>query len=259
MEIFSIPAFKSSVSACDAPQIHRTMSDPAPTYSVTGGARIGFVNYSWPMATLNATADRLTIATSLFGLLGMGTYSFGKDQVLSMESCGWLPVLGQGVRIHHTVAGYPAKMIFWGNPQKTLAGIAAVGFVPAPAHAGILQQRPNPGFPLRWLPLLVLAIIWNGLFLLAGNGPSAAFDPGLPVVLALGLFFAVSMTALRSPAVQKIFLKPGRHFGEVRNAFVLTACITGFMAVIFGVLAIGSALVGPKDAKPVTPPVKSIR
>ena len=111
------------------------MSEPSPTYSVTGGARIGLMNYSWPMAKLTATADRLTLTTTMFGLFGMGTYSFTCDQILSMEPYGFIPVIGQGIRITHAVAGYLRDVLFWGNPRQTLAGIAAVGFAPAPGLA----------------------------------------------------------------------------------------------------------------------------
>ena len=61
------------------------MTDSSSTYTATGGARIGFVNYTWPLAKLMATTDRLTVTTTMFGLFGMGTYSFSKAQILSID------------------------------------------------------------------------------------------------------------------------------------------------------------------------------
>jgi len=88
-------------------------------------------------------------------------------------------------------------------------------------------------------------VIWNTLFLLVAWGDRAAsVAPGLPILLAVGIFFGVSLATLRVPAVQKIFLKPGREFGEVRNAFLLTAIITGFMTAVFAGMMVLSALGG---------------
>jgi hypothetical protein len=120
-------------------QTQSAMTDSSSTYTVTGGARIGFVNYTWPLAKLVVTADRLTVSTTMFGLFGMGTYSFSKPQILSIERYGWIPFIGEGVRITHSVADYPQKIVFWCRPSSVLAGISAIGFSPAATSSEIQQ------------------------------------------------------------------------------------------------------------------------
>ncbi|MDB6119083.1 MAG: hypothetical protein JWO08_2864 [Verrucomicrobiaceae bacterium] len=51
------------------------------SYSARGGARIDGVNYSWPMARLEASRNELVLTTSLFGLFQMGRYTFVPSQV----------------------------------------------------------------------------------------------------------------------------------------------------------------------------------
>jgi len=221
------------------------MTAPSPTYAITGGARIGFVNFSWPLATLSVTADRLTISTTMFGLFGMGTYSFGKAEILSIESYGRFSFFSQGIRITHSVANYPRKIIFWSNPQAALAGIASVGFAPGGSGGPpvLPHERPATGFPLRWWPVVVLAVVWNALFLLVSSFLSRSPSVFAPSILAaVGIFFTLSLAALFSPAVQTVFMKPGRHFGEVRNAFILTAFVTGIMTAVFGIGLVASWL-----------------
>jgi hypothetical protein len=116
------------------------MTDSSSTYTVKGGARIGFVNYTWPLAKLVVTADRLTVSTTMFGLFGMGTYSFSEAQILSIERYGWIPFIGEGIRITHSVADYPEKIVFWCRPSSGLAGISAIGFSPAATSSEIQQH-----------------------------------------------------------------------------------------------------------------------
>lgn len=213
------------------------MPAPSSAYTVTGGARIGLVNYTWPLAKLIATADRLTVSTTMFGLFGMGTYSFSKDQVLSIERYGWIPLIGEGIRINHSVADYPEKIVFWCRPTSVLAGLTGIGF--SSAHASSKKpQRPSPrGFPLRWTPLIVLGVIWN---LLIGF-ERVAYTNGVPSpgplsLTALWIVFGVCIATIRLPNVQALFLKPGRKFEEVKPIFLLVATVTGIMAVVFGII-----------------------
>ncbi|MFT4176492.1 MAG: hypothetical protein QM627_07530 [Luteolibacter sp.] len=147
------------------------MVDPTPThsYSVRGGARIGWVNYSWPLASLDVDASRLTISTTFLGLFETGNYSFRSDQITRIQKFRWLPVFGEGIRIRHTVTGYPKKILFWCRSSAVLPGIAATGF-PTTANGAIATELLQaPDFPLRiWLVAIVVllwAIAFTAIFL----------------------------------------------------------------------------------------------
>ncbi len=218
------------------------MPNPSSTYTVTGGARIGFVNYTWPLAKLVATADLLTVSTTMFGLLGMGTYSFSRDQVVSIERYGWIPLIGEGVRINHSVPDYPEKIIFWCQPTSVLAGLSGIGFS-ANASSMIPQKRSPRGFPLRWIPLIVMVAIWNLLigFEMFANQNRVPL-PGPLSLVALWIIFGVSAAAIRLPTIQNILLKPGRSFGEVKPVFLLVATVSGIMTVIFTIIVASGVL-----------------
>src|SRR5947209_164855 len=96
--------------------------------SMTGGAQIGWVNASWPLARLSATTDRLSITARL-----LGTYGFAPEQVSAIERHVLIPVLAWGVRVRHQVPEYPQRIIFWSfaNPDAVVREIRYSGFVPA--------------------------------------------------------------------------------------------------------------------------------
>ncbi len=228
---------------------HRTqqdiMTDPAPskTYSTRGGARIGWVNHSWPLASLSVDASGLTIATTMFGLFGTGRYHFTPSEVTRIERYGFIPILGEGIRVHHTVRDYPEKIVFWCRPASVLEGIASTGFPVGTAGGDPGIPEPKRGFPLRIWPLAVVVLLWNLLisyemFL----QPSPGMTPGPLSLSALILFFLTSMGVLRSGKVQEVFLRPGRTVGEVRPLFLLTATVTGVMALVFGIMFIAGGL-----------------
>lgn len=90
-----------------------------------GGGMIGKSSSSWPFATLTVTKDRMELSVTL-----VGNYSFKKEDIISIEPYGFIPVIGQGIRIHHRVAEYKEKVIFWAyrNPRKVINEIKQTGF-----------------------------------------------------------------------------------------------------------------------------------
>jgi hypothetical protein len=197
------------------------------------------MNFSRPLATLVATSADLTITTTMFGLFDMGTYTFPKTHVKSIERYCLIPFLAEGIRITHLVADYPAKIIFWCRPQTVLDGIASAGFVPAPTDAVISAFRPHRGMAFRIAPLVGLAIIWNALLYDHFSAPSAKGPmPGPRVLIAMTMVAGLSLAALYVPAVQVFLLKPGRSFAEVRPIVMLTAFITGCMTVTLGLITL---------------------
>ncbi|WP_295675034.1 hypothetical protein [uncultured Mucilaginibacter sp.] len=71
----------------------------------TGGARIGMANATWPMATLIVNQQTLQLKASILGDL-----VFKSSDIISIEPYTLIPVLGQGIKINHTVAGYNKKL-----------------------------------------------------------------------------------------------------------------------------------------------------
>jgi hypothetical protein len=92
--------------------------------SVTGGARVGLMNASWPLARLTAGGDRLTVSVFL-----LGTYEFTARQIVSLEPRGSIPVLNRGIRLKHNRPDYPERIEFWalGNRDRLLDRIRAAG------------------------------------------------------------------------------------------------------------------------------------
>ena len=218
-------------------------SMPAASYSARGGARIGWVNYTWPLASLSVDTSSLTIVTTFFGLFEMGRYSFRPDQVARIVRFGWLPIIGEGIRVHHTVADYPEKVVFWCRPSAVLRGIASTGFPTTSESTDSVTSIPSRGFPLRIWPLVIVVLLWN---LLLGYEffyrPMLAAFPGTCTIAALSLVFVTSLAVLFSPSVQAIFLRPGRTIGEVRPMFLLVATIAGIMTVVFTVVFLAEGI-----------------
>jgi hypothetical protein len=211
-------------------------------FTKTGGARIGFVNYTWPLATLTVSADTLTLRTTMFGLFGE-TYTFSKDQVTSIDRYRMLPLIGDGIRITHTVADYPRKIIFWCRPSTVLNGIASAGFSSSASPSQVTPRQVRRGLPFRWPPVIALVAVWNLLiaceiFSVSTRPPS----PGLFLLLAVLIVFVASVASLRFPSVQRFWMKPDRHFGEIKPFVSLLALVTGFISLGFAISLVASAL-----------------
>lgn len=95
-------------------------------YELTGGARIGTVNATYPFAKLRVNENKLEINTSVIGKLVFTT----KD-VISIEPYQRFPIIGKGVKINHRVSNYNQKVIFWTwkNPKDVIQQIALTGFL----------------------------------------------------------------------------------------------------------------------------------
>ena len=84
------------------------------------------MNYSWPLAQLRITEEQLVLRVKF-----SGKYEFSPDQVNKVESFGNIPYLAKGVRIYHTVSGYPKELVFWylcSNSQQMVDSIHESGF-----------------------------------------------------------------------------------------------------------------------------------
>lgn len=182
-----------------------------PLFSKTGGARIGVVNASWPLAQLIVTPDSLRLSVSF-----VGDHRFRPDQVIALHCHVILPVLAWGVRVEHVRTDCPAKIVFWclGHPDRVLQGIKEAGFQ-ATAPAG--SVAPPTSWPVRWQIVVPFVLVGN---LLVGADMFSQADgfplPGKLSCVFLGLLSAASLAILRSGTLQRMLLKPGRSIGEIR-------------------------------------------
>ena len=201
--------------------------------SFRGGARIGWVNASWPFAKLTADASALTLSS-------LGTYTFTPSQVVALEPYGSLPIISSGIRIRHNRRDYPKTIIFWcmGRRGAVLEEVAGTGF----SATGQPIDRA-PGFPVRWSAIFVVIALWNGLFLLDRAHAGSQSRPGAFALVALLLLLAAATAAQKSPQFQRLVLREGHEVGEIKSFLVLIQIVTGIMAVAFGfiLLAHGDA------------------
>jgi hypothetical protein len=199
-----------------------------------GGAQIGWLNASWPFASLRVSVDGLSLSC-------LGSYSFKPDQVVALEPYGSIPFFASGIQIRHNRPDYPERMIFWcmGSRRDALATIAQSGFR---ATGQALAARPR-GFALRWSFVIGAIVVWNLLFMLDRSLDGASRETPGPLSLLALVLLAATATALRlSPRLQQLALRDGHHFGEIRSFVVFLQFLTGFMSLVFSIVWIASGM-----------------
>jgi hypothetical protein len=201
--------------------------------SYRGGARIGWVNASWPFARLTVSSERLALAS-------LGTYEFNPSQVVSIEPYGSIPLLASGIRINHNRADYPEKIIFWcmGNRDKVLTELGHYAFSPN----GRPTERAS-GFPIRWSVVVAVIALWNVLFMLDWPAQRQSREPWSFALLALLALFGLATAIRASPRVQRIVLREGHQVGEI-TAFIghLLQIVAGLLSLVFGGMWLAHAL-----------------
>jgi hypothetical protein len=209
-------------------------SDMTTEMSTIGGARIGWVNATWPLAKLTASAARLRIS----GVIG--TYEFRSSEVVSLERFGSIPLFSSGVRIIHSRPDYPYKIVFWclGSPEVLIEEIRQAGFFPtAPASS----EAKWHGIPLRWSAILFLLVAWNGLIYLSGFlAPRVRLPAELFALIPLLLTFLMSWRLKTSAELQKLILSEGHSVGEIKAYLNLLQVVTGLLLVIFTIIVVAT-------------------
>jgi len=197
---------------------------------LTGGARVGWVNASWPFASLNVTASRINLNVTL-----LGKYQFRPEDVTFIEGVGSLPLIGRGIRIYHNIADYPGKIIFWTtkNPDNLLDEIRRLGFSPKGAQSATFRDR---SFPIRWQAIIIFVVLWNAL-MLVDMFRSGTFHPkpGPFAWLATVLVFILSVAIWKSEIIRKVILSPGHKPSELKSFFYLLSFVTGFLSLMLGI------------------------
>jgi hypothetical protein len=191
-----------------------------------GGAQVGWVNASWPLAGIEVSPGLLTVSS-------MGRYAFVPADVTAVEEVGSIPFLSQGIRIHHSKADYPEKVVFYTTTGRLalLSAIREAGF-----RLGKPTSLAKRGFPFRPPAVIALVVLWNGLFFLDRPGFAPSHNmPGPYVLLALAILFGLASLLPCSRWLQQLFLREGRVVGEVLSLVRLLQLVSGLMLVGFGI------------------------
>ncbi|UCE65168.1 MAG: hypothetical protein JSU85_09835 [Candidatus Zixiibacteriota bacterium] len=191
-----------------------------------GGARVGGVNATFPLASLTARKDKLDLSVAF-----IGNYTFTANQVVSVEKYVTIPLLGWGIRINHNVSTYPEKMVYWclGSPGRLINKIKETGFLPG---AGPHSVPVHTGFPVRPQAIITLVVIWNLLLMMDFGFPPRPFArPGWYTFSAVFLLFIMSIAVRRAEWLQRWVLKPERSLGEIKPWLNLLAIVCGMLSI----------------------------
>jgi hypothetical protein len=207
------------------------------SFSATGGANVGWVNATWPLARLKSSSSKLELSVLL-----LGKYEFTPDQVVFIDQHSIIPVLGWGVRIHHSRTDYPKRIIFWSldSPSHVLKGISQSGFNSTSTIAGPPQRT---GIPIRWSAIVVAILAWNIPFLISFAFLGREFGQLSPVMLIplIGAFTA-SIALMKVPGFQACVMKPKRSVGEILPFVRLLAFVSGILSVAYAIIFICGGL-----------------
>lgn len=207
-------------------------------YTKTGGARIGWSNATWPFATLKVNRNKLEINATILGNL-----VFSPQDIISLEPCGMIPIISQGIKITHRVKKYNSKVIFWtmGNPHNVITEIEKTGFlgnsspISEDLQKEIQQTQSLGGFPIKTKAAIAIVVIWNLLFSIdfikafrhGLTGPPL----GVGATLAIGFILITSILLLTSSQTRKMLLKDGQSIDNIKKFIYFIMFICVFMLI----------------------------
>jgi hypothetical protein len=189
------------------------------TVAFTGGARLGWVQATWPFGRLSISPRQLTISLAF-----AGRYTFSPLEVSGLDRCG---ISSNGVRIVHTRSDYPETVIFWcgARVQRVLDAATRAGF-----PVRLQSSPPRQGMPFRWFALVQVVVAWS-VFALLDQGLLPWSGPRLPLLMigALAILLGVAFAIQISEGAQAWALKPGRSVSEIAVFLRLAQLIGGFL------------------------------
>ena len=203
-------------------------------FKMTGGARIGMGNSTWPFATLKVTKDKLELNASIVGNL-----VFQPQDIISIETYTMIPFVGQGIKINHRITNYNSKVIFWTfkNPTSVVNQIKQTGFLENTdsvlSNEEIVKQQQAGGFPIKKQVVIGIVVIWNLLFLSDFLKLFQSEMKGRPtgngVTIALAMLFFISLLSLISGDFRKLILKEGKSIDDIRKSSYFLLLVSGLM------------------------------
>lgn len=213
-------------------------------FTLTGGARIGMANASYPFADLYVDKEVLKINASIVGNL-----MFQPKDIISIEPYTSIPIIGNGIKINHRIGNYNSKVIFWTfkDPSFVISEIRKTGFLEnlnsiiSAEDLEIIKNQNQGGFPLKKSAVIFFIVAWNLLFFLdvfpfvTQEKPEGS-PVGIGMNLAVGLIFASSILTIVSNSFRKLILNEGREFGDIKKFAYFIAFISGILFVVLTAL-----------------------
>ncbi|MDX6188399.1 hypothetical protein SGQ83_03480 [Flavobacterium sp. Fl-318] len=213
-------------------------------YTLTGGARIGKANASYPLANLYVDKDVLKINASIVGNL-----VFLPKDIISIEAYTSIPIIGNGIKIKHRVEKYNSEVIFWTfkNLETVLNEIKNTGFLEntnselSEHDFEIIERQNKGGFPIKKGAVLFFVVTWNFLFLydivpfFLQEKPEG-FPIGIGMNLAVGLVLISSILVLVSEKFRKLILKEDREINDIKGFIYLLIVVCGLLFIQFTIV-----------------------
>ena len=210
-------------------------------FTLTGGARIGNANATYPFANLFVDKNVLKINASTVSNL-----VFQPQDIISIEPYTIIPIVGQGIKINHRIENYKPKVIFWTfkNPNFVINEIKKVGFLGdinskiSFADKEIIKRQEQGGFPIKKSVAIIFLVLWNILFLsdflpFFLQNKEEGIPIGNGVKTAIGLLLATSILTLISDGFRKVILKEGRDFNDIKKFVYFVILVSGIMFLGF--------------------------
>ena len=210
-------------------------------FTLTGGARIGSSNATYPFANLYVDKEILKLNASIIGNL-----IFEPKDIISIEPYVFIPVIGQGIKINHRVEKYNSKVIFWTfkEPNFVITEIQKTGFmtntnsVISLEDLKIIEKQNQEGSPLKKPVVIFFIVAWNLLFL-SDIIPFLLKDKiegspiGTGIIVAVGLIFVSSILAIVYEKFRKVILKENKNFDDIKKFAYFVAFTSGIMFIAF--------------------------
>jgi len=125
-------------------------------FLITGGARIGISNVTWPFTSLGIEDNILTVNASIFGY-----FIFTQEDIVSIEP--YHGSFSKGIRIKHNLNDYNESIIFWTSEdfESIILKIKDSGFYDNNCMSEKIISRQGTGrSPLKRIFAIIISCIW---------------------------------------------------------------------------------------------------
>ncbi len=205
---------------------------------LTGGARIGGANATFPFATLSVNNGLLKLNAGIIGSL-----VFQAKDIVSFEAISKFG--SRGLKINHRVQSYKDNVIFWTSLEGNalIQRIHATGFIEndfnkkVENEEEIIEKQNSGGFPIKKSVAIGLVVIWNALFLWSffdfQKGNPSGFFRNFGITTALSMMLGFSVLCLVSKKFAELVLKKGRTVKDVQSSLYLLIFVAGMMLLMY--------------------------